>query len=71
MNSEKESGKVATFFVILVIIGALFIVAGKKEPQQSQLPDCKICHCHKQICSRQCSEENMCAMRCEKECGRK
>lgn len=29
---------------------------------------CKVCHCHKEQCAASCSEENMCQMRCEKEC---
>lgn len=32
---------------------------------------CKVCHCGKEKCASVCSEENMCAMRCEKECGKK
>lgn len=32
---------------------------------------CKVCHCGKEKCAAACSEESMCMMRCERECGRK
>jgi hypothetical protein len=32
---------------------------------------CKVCHCGKTVCSRECSEENMCAVKCELDCKRK
>lgn len=31
---------------------------------------CKVCHCGKEKCAAACSEENMCALRCERECER-
>jgi hypothetical protein len=29
---------------------------------------CRTCHCGKEFCVRECTEENMCAMRCEGMC---
>lgn len=34
-------------------------------------PACKICHCGKTSCHRECGEENMCTLRCEGLCERK
>lgn len=40
-------------------------------PYPKPLVVCKVCHCGKEKCNRVCSEENMCALRCESACGRK
>jgi len=31
-------------------------------------PACKICHCRKVLCHRNCGEENMCNLKCEGLC---
>lgn len=34
-------------------------------------PECKICHCHKTLCARECSEETMCVMQCQRLCDKR
>jgi hypothetical protein len=34
-------------------------------------PACKVCHCGKMSCDRECSEENMCLTLCEGLCEKK
>lgn len=34
-------------------------------------PVCKICHCHKTFCHRECGEENMCILKCEGLCQKR
>lgn len=39
--------------------------------QFREVPVCKICHCGKTLCDKECSGERMCAMQCEKACIRR
>lgn len=47
-------------FLLLAVLIA--ILAGPP------VPECKVCHCHRTSCHAVCSEENMCALRCEDLC---
>jgi len=53
----------------IAFTGLLLMVAGKMHPNLA--PTCKVCHCGKTVCSRECSEENMCAVKCELDCKRR
>jgi hypothetical protein len=55
------SGGIVAF--ILFLLGLLFSI-----PLPPQAPACKVCHCGKVSCNAACSEENMCAVRCEGLC---
>jgi len=61
--------------LLIFVIGfgstELLIWTANKDIKNDFPPACKVCHCGKVRCAASCSEENMCAMRCEKECGRK
>ena len=51
-------------FAALMLAAAL-LAATQRKPSVL----CKVCHCHRELCAAVCSEENMCAMRCERECA--
>lgn len=52
----------------LIVMGSVYFV---KFHHRKPAPECKICHCHKTLCARECSEESMCAMQCQRLCDRR
>ena len=61
------AGIIIILFAALIYSATLCILTPKAEPP---VPVCKVCHCGQEQCARTCSEENMCQMRCERECKR-
>ena len=57
-----------TIRAMILILGFATLGATIHRLQNKPAVICKVCHCGKEKCSRVCSEENMCGMRCEKEC---
>jgi len=64
-------GKLATVLTLAGIgvigLGLLLLQEISEKAYLKQHPPviCRTCHCHKEFCVRECSEETMCAMRCE------
>lgn len=58
----------AGILIAILTAAQLYVVYHTPQPVP---PPCKICHCHKVSCHRECGEENMCVLRCEGLCGRK
>ena len=76
MHPQAKIGVLAAFtFVVLIGLGLLlFHVDNEARKAYLKLhppATCKICHCGKELCVKECSEESMCAMRCEGLCQRK
>lgn len=67
MSVKKIDPTFITLFFILVYIGVLVGLYMQPAPKPTP-PMCKVCHCHKSQCVAVCSEENMCAGLCQKEC---
>ena len=61
-------GKRERFFIGAWIFLCLLVLFSIPIPIPK--PTCKVCHCGQTTCHRECSEENMCAMRCEGLCKR-
>lgn len=54
----------------LFLMGVIYTAGrGIKSRMPASAPQCKVCHCHKTKCSKQCSEDSMCEMRCERQCA--
>lgn len=63
--------------VVVFILGMLVLLIAIPAPYQTiplpkppKTPACKVCHCAKTSCHRECGEEAMCNMRCEGLCKR-
>lgn len=56
--------------ILFIVVVMALAVAGKIH-RKPVSPECKICHCHKTLCARECSEETMCAMQCQRLCDRR
>ena len=70
-------GVLSAIMVLLVTIALVISTANtfsayKKTHRHvaPAVPACKVCHCGKVNCHAACSEENMCAMRCEGLCNK-
>ena len=56
--------------VAVCTLAAVFAIAGanlyrmRPAPPPPPPPSCKVCHCGKASCHKECGEENMCAVRC-------
>jgi hypothetical protein len=68
MRLQAKLAALAGFGVIG--LGLLLLSAA---PTRKAYPPavCRTCHCGKEACVRECSEESMCAMRCEGECQKR
>ena len=55
--------------IVLAILGLLIVLLSIPLPQKIA-PQCKVCHCGKTQCHRECGEDNMCNLKCEGLCKR-
>lgn len=72
-REEKRSG---IFLTAIAVIGAFFLVMGhlslvREETKIKAMPVCKICHCGKTSCHRECDGDMMCMLKCENLCNKK
>lgn len=58
-------------FLILLLFTATvlgLLGMGLSHYESHHPPSCKVCHCGKTSCHRECGEENMCNLKCEGLC---
>jgi hypothetical protein len=72
----EKVGEIFAICLLIVLIGVAgtLDIVGYWEvfgPYPKPSVICKVCHCGKKVCSRVCSEETMCEMRCDAECKRR
>jgi len=80
MNQKLFPFAIGAFLTTVATIGIFSAAAGfvqhvfsyhSKPKVEIVAPACKVCHCGKTSCHRECGEENMCVLRCEGLCERK
>jgi hypothetical protein len=68
MNTRRSSPFAVTLLALALAVCALMDFFGQPRPQKPTPPVCKVCHCGKTSCHRECSDENMCVLHCERLC---
>lgn len=59
------------FVGIMLALQTAWKADQRDRVERSNAPVCKVCHCGKSACHRDCGEENMCALRCEGLCQKR
>jgi len=80
MNHRLFPFALGAFLTTIAAIGIFSATAGfvqrvfsyhSKPKVEIVIPACKVCHCGKTSCNRECGEGNMCVLRCEGLCEKK
>ena len=65
----KDNEGVWLIIVLMCMVALATLAIYHDDPApKPQPPACRVCHCGKVQCHKECSEENMCAMRCADLC---